>query len=332
MPFTTPDEQELGAGDEQRATFFQTDVNALVAGIAGDGVVLGCEVTAQGSPNNTVAVAAGAVKVGTTYAVVAAGNVTMPAADGSNPRWVLITADTAGAKAATAGTAAAEPVLPDIPANSVTLAAIWWPASDTTVAAGQITDKRVMIGADPPDMRLKLAGTTFYDAPGIGLEGWRTIGFDQNRIYYYPMVVRGRTLSVAEMAFTVTSAGGAGSTGRVAIYRANLDAQPLSLVAGATGIAVDTTGKKTASISATLPPGNYLRAIWFTAGVALGQRFGYGPAVGALVNDLTEYQFVRRVYANRDTTAFTSWADPGTAWTAYETGNQGWEEVLYLAT
>lgn len=143
MPLTVPNKADAPA-DAQQAKLFQSDIDAIVAGANGSGVIWGCAVTAQATPDATVAVAAGAVMVNGVQASVAAGTVSLPAADTTHPRWVLISASSAGALAATAGTAAAAPLLPAIPANSVALAAVWWPANDTTAASTQITDKRAL--------------------------------------------------------------------------------------------------------------------------------------------------------------------------------------------
>jgi hypothetical protein len=75
---------------------------------------------------------------------VTAGNVTITAADGSNPRFDLVVVDSAGAKSAVAGTAAANPVFAD-PAGKVVLAAVYVPAADTDIDANQIIDKRIDI-------------------------------------------------------------------------------------------------------------------------------------------------------------------------------------------
>lgn len=152
MPLTVYNEGEVPLVSNQ-ATLYQADIDALIAGMLGTGVLYGCAVSPQGTPDNTVAVAAGAVIERFGRIVVTAGNVTMPTADSSNPMWVLVSISSSGTKTVTAGTAATNPLLPAIPANHVPLAAIWWPASDTTVASNQITDKRVIIppafGAQP---------------------------------------------------------------------------------------------------------------------------------------------------------------------------------------
>jgi hypothetical protein len=143
MPFIVPNFAD--AGFAAQAALDSIDLAILAAADAGTGVVSGCAVTAQGSPNMTVAVAAGVVAVLGIYATVASGNVTIVAADGTNPRIDLVVASSAGVKSATLGTAAANPVMPAVPASSVVLAAVYVPASDTAINTNQITDKRVSV-------------------------------------------------------------------------------------------------------------------------------------------------------------------------------------------
>jgi len=159
MAFTIPNEASAGFADQSEPD--KVDFDILVAGMGGSGVATGCAVTAQGTPDMTVAVAAGQVTVAGTLATVTAGNVTITAADATNPRFDLITANNAGALAATAGTPAAAPEFPAIPANSVVLAAVYVPATDTTIATNQITDKRCLIMAGATIASMQLAA----DAP-----------------------------------------------------------------------------------------------------------------------------------------------------------------------
>ena len=62
------------------------DLDILVQGIKGEGVISGCAVTAQGSANMTLAVAAGTVRIGGAMASVSAGNVTITTADATPSR------------------------------------------------------------------------------------------------------------------------------------------------------------------------------------------------------------------------------------------------------
>lgn len=134
---------EADAAFAPQARLFSDDIEALVRGYEGTGVISGCAVTAQGSPDMTVAVAAGTAAVAEKLVTVTAGNVTITAADATNPRIDLITADASGTKAAVAGTAAANPVAPALPASRAVLAAVYVSAGDTAIDANQIIDKRV---------------------------------------------------------------------------------------------------------------------------------------------------------------------------------------------
>src|SRR3990172_13159990 len=132
---------EADAGNEKQARVDRYDFEL---GNIADGVISGCLVSAQGTPNNTVAVANGTVQIGNVKVTVATGNVTIGAADATNDRFDFIVVSNAGVKSATAGTAAANPVFPDPPANSVVLAAVFVPANESpvVVTTADIIDKR----------------------------------------------------------------------------------------------------------------------------------------------------------------------------------------------
>ena len=171
MSFTIPN--KLDAFHEHQAQPDKVDIDILVAALQRDGVLFGCAVTAQGIPDMTVAVAAGAVTIGSVQAAVASGNLTIGTADATNPRFDLLTVNNAGTKAVTAGTAAAAPVFPAIPANSVVLAAVYVPASDTAIQSNQITDKRcIVLDAAPQSARVETPQTTtstaYTDLPTAG--------------------------------------------------------------------------------------------------------------------------------------------------------------------
>ena len=148
MSFRIHNQNDSAIANNNQAEVDSVDFQVLVAAYNGTGVISGCTVTAQGSPNMTVAVASGTIVVndGTpARGTVDAGNVTITTADGSNPRFDLIVSNASGTKSAVAGTASANPEFPDIPANSVVLAAVYGPETDTTIEADQIVDKRVIM-------------------------------------------------------------------------------------------------------------------------------------------------------------------------------------------
>jgi hypothetical protein len=120
------------------------DIDVLVAGFSGNGVISGGAVTAQGTPDMTVAVAAGVSVIGDSRVTIGAGNVTITTADGTNPRIDLVVINSSAVKSVTAGSAAAQPVLPAIPANSIVLATIYVEATDTSIETNKINDRRVI--------------------------------------------------------------------------------------------------------------------------------------------------------------------------------------------
>jgi hypothetical protein len=143
MAFTIP-----GKGTAQnniQSILYANVLDGLVSGLNGiDCVLSGCAVTAQGSPDMTVAVAKGAVLSNGVLNAVAAGNGTITAANGTNPRLDLVVINSSGAIAVRAGTAAAAPIPPARSANDVIIAMVYVPASDTTISTDQINDLRVL--------------------------------------------------------------------------------------------------------------------------------------------------------------------------------------------
>lgn len=145
MTFVIPNAGSAAFADQ--AELDAVDIEMMTVPYNGPtGVVgTGCAVTAQGTPDMTVAVAAGSVRIKGRKVTVAGGNVTITAANATNPRFDLITVNTSGTLAATAGTAAAEAEFPAIPANSIVLAAVKVPANDTAINSNQITPKQIRI-------------------------------------------------------------------------------------------------------------------------------------------------------------------------------------------
>ena len=140
--FSLPDKGE-GQNDIQ-SILFQEYLDILLAGIAGvDCVLSGGAVTAQGTPDMTVAVAKAATLTNSVMKATVAGNGTITTADATNPRLDLVVINSSGAIAVRAGTAAAAPKPPARTANDVVLAVVYVPANDTTIVAAQITDLRV---------------------------------------------------------------------------------------------------------------------------------------------------------------------------------------------
>ena len=154
MPFIIPG-QDVAAVPDTQSPWYETDIAILVAGIAGTGVLTDCEVTAQGTPDMTVAIASGTIQpaAGETAVTVTGANKTITTADGDDPRIDLVSASAAGVLTVTDGTPApivsgvSGPKPPALPSGHIALAMVDVPASDTTIGAAQITDKRAMVFA-----------------------------------------------------------------------------------------------------------------------------------------------------------------------------------------
>ena len=136
------------------------DFEILLLGQQRTGVISGCAVTESSPAAQTIDVALGeVVETGEQISVAVQADVAVTAADGTNPRFDLVTINGSGTVVVTAGTAAAQPVLPAIPASSVPLAALYIAASDNTHADNQINDKRVFV-ADRHVFNVKDFGAT----------------------------------------------------------------------------------------------------------------------------------------------------------------------------
>lgn len=106
----------------------------------------GVEVTPQGSPDQTVDVAAGELIIRSTggrVTVALVDNLAATAAHGSLARIDIVQVHTGtGVATYKAGTAAATPVAPSPDASNIAVARVARAANDNTIAAGDITDVR----------------------------------------------------------------------------------------------------------------------------------------------------------------------------------------------
>lgn len=173
MPFTIPNVASASFTDQSE--LHEADLLIVLAGLDGTGVFSGCAVTPQGSPNMTVAVAAGVVYIDSVRVTVAGGNSAAMTADASNARFYLIEIDSAGAIQLNAGTAAANPAKPSPTTGRAVLAEVYIPASDTAIDATQITDKRVSI--IPPYGRQQLKQLTTVNQATTTLANLTDMGF-----------------------------------------------------------------------------------------------------------------------------------------------------------
>lgn len=141
MTWSIPDK---GEGDNDiQSILFQEYLEVLVDGIRKNNCVLsGLAIT--GGADMTPAIAKGAVLTNGVMYAIAAADVTITAADATNPRIDLVVVTSGGALAVRAGTPAAAPKPPARTANDVVLWAVYVPANDTAIATSQCVDMRVI--------------------------------------------------------------------------------------------------------------------------------------------------------------------------------------------
>ena len=159
----------------RQAGGFSSDIDTISAALAGDGVLQGMGASAQGTPDMTVAVAAGLVRIGGYFAYYAGANVTITTADSTNDRIDLIVGDYNGTVSRVGGTAAAKPVPPAIPANSIQLAQVYVGAAVTSIVAGAIKDKRP-VAVDYFDLADEFTQGALVTTGNFGALAWGMTG------------------------------------------------------------------------------------------------------------------------------------------------------------
>lgn len=169
MAFTIPDKGE--GEDNRQSILFEEHLNILMLALRGSDFVLpptaqSCLVSAQVTPDMTVAVAKGSCVTGNAITVVAAGNVTVTTADATHPRIDIVYADTSG-RAIRAGTAAAAPKPPALAPGECALAMIWVPAGATSITAARIVDLRVVRDQGVQILKKTTSAVTFSNTNAI---------------------------------------------------------------------------------------------------------------------------------------------------------------------
>ena len=133
-------------GQLQNEDWEHVDIEAFREAIIGNGVIAGLEVTQSATPAMTVLVSAGQCTIdGVVYAEASGQNLNISNGDASHDRKDIVVYDaTAGNPAVVAGTPAAAPVPPDIPAGDILLGIVLVEANETTsIVNADITNDRV---------------------------------------------------------------------------------------------------------------------------------------------------------------------------------------------
>lgn len=162
------------------------------------------------------------------------------------------------------------------------------------------------------------SGVPFSGVPGAAIFGTASnIGLNADNIYYSGLAVTGNDITITDAVIRVTTAAAAGKNVRLAIYNADADWQPGSLVSDIGAVLVDTTGRKAASgLSITLTPGFYLARVNPEANVTLETWQWLNPwwsGVPVANNANLIYTYAARAYGAAET--------PGTAATTGAFGN-----------
>ena len=131
------------------------DFQILLLGYQQTGVVSGCEVTQSAPVAMTIDVASGDVLLaGASVSVSAQADKTIAVPDATFARFDLVTINSGGTVIVTTGTAAENPALPAIPANSVPLCGVFIPADG--YAGSQLTGQIKTIDNDASSVTFNL--------------------------------------------------------------------------------------------------------------------------------------------------------------------------------
>jgi hypothetical protein len=181
------------------------------------GVISGCEITAQVSPNQTVQVSAGEILTEGVYKTVSSSsNLSVGLGSSAGPRFDLVVATSTGALAVREGTAGANPTFPTLSSGDVLLAAVYRTSGTaSTVSGTQITDKRIFMmsndartGAGEPSGSVGSIGDFYINTTVTTLSGrsqlWVKTGAStwENLAEYHLIVPRAHSASTDSPSVT----------------------------------------------------------------------------------------------------------------------------------
>lgn len=139
-------------GDQLNEGYFNGNYDTVTKTLDtqyGDSVLNGCLIEEQAVPDQTAQMSSGEVLVnGIYYSIAADASISFTNADATNPRYDLVSVDSAGTVTVTDGTAAATPSVPSLPADDVPLAVVFRAANDNVINNADIDDCRRLIGQE----------------------------------------------------------------------------------------------------------------------------------------------------------------------------------------
>jgi hypothetical protein len=143
MGFYIPNAPDASVTDQSEPD----SVDFLALGNRKSGVISGCLVSAQTSPDQTVQVSAGEVLTEGVYKTVSSSsNLSVGLGSSAGPRFDLVVVASTGALQVRQGTSSTNPTFPTLSSGDVVLAAIYRTSgTSSTVANTQIIDKRIIM-------------------------------------------------------------------------------------------------------------------------------------------------------------------------------------------
>lgn len=158
--------------------------------------------------------------------------------------------------------------------------------------------------------RAKASGTTYLGIPGARFTSQSTQAYSIDRDRAVPFWVD-TSVTVDQFVAEITTAGSASTTARPAIYKADTDLQPTTLVVDGGTIACDSTGVKTITLGSpsVLTPGRYFLAFNHNTGATFRQWLIATPTLNSVLGSAS---LCRWFEASRTYAAFP---DPGPVFT-----------------
>lgn len=248
------------------------------------GVISGCEVTAQTSPDQTVQVTAGEVLTEGVYKTVSSSsNLSVGLGSSTGPRFDLVVVDTTGALAVRTGTAGANPTFPSLTSGDIIIAAIYRTSgTSSTIANSQIIDKRIAMmsndsrtGAGEPSGSVGNIGDFYVNTTMSTVTGrsqlWVKTGSSswENLAEYYQITPRAHSASTDSPSVTdINNTIEYSAACNISIPTSSNANFPVGAVitivkSGASGDVVVQSGGSNVTVYSSL--GLKLRAQWSTA-------------------------------------------------------------------
>ncbi len=133
-------EWDKDEADSLKGRLSATELMNIVQASKGNGILTGMDVTADSPASMNVDIAAGTFIANNVYRSYGGGSQAITAADGSNDRYDILSGKSDGTVTYTQGTAAATPLVPDLPADEILIAVIYVAAGVSVINQADICE------------------------------------------------------------------------------------------------------------------------------------------------------------------------------------------------